>query len=87
MKIFLSKKTLIMSKIVLFLIPPRSSEQNDPKNAKKLQADLLEIENNHQEVRLKPHVCLLSFGLHKMISGALVLGCMVCGPKLTIYDP
>jgi hypothetical protein len=58
-------------------------------------------ENNHQEVSLKLSVCLLSFGPQmdpcgpqmdpcgpqKMVSGALVLGCMVCGPKLTICGP
>jgi hypothetical protein len=83
-----------MSSIVCFSNYLHSYEQNEPKNAKKLQADLTETENNRQEVRLKPSVCLLSFGPQmdlcgpqKMVVGTLVLGCMVCGPKLTICGP
>jgi hypothetical protein len=82
-----------MSRIVIFN-SPRSYEQNEPKNAKIIQADLPKIENNRQKVRLKPPVCLLSFGPQidpcgpqKMVYGALILGFIVYGPKLTIRGP
>jgi hypothetical protein len=71
-----------------------NSSFSNSKNAKKIQANLQKTENNRQEVKLKPHVCLLSFGPQmdhcgpqKMVYGALVLGCMVCDLKLTIYGP
>jgi hypothetical protein len=80
-----------MCRIVIFLIFHVLMSKMSPKTLKKLQADLLETENNHQEVRLKLSVCMFSFGPQmdpcgpqKMICDILVLG---CDPKLTICGP
>jgi hypothetical protein len=79
---------------MVFSNSTHSYEQNETKNANKLQADLSETKNNHQEIRLKPPICLLSFGPQmdpcgpqKMVFGSLVLGCTVCGSQILTLTP